>query len=511
MTPITILIVEDEAIVAADLAGKLEGMGYTIAGVAARSEEAIELAWRLRPQLLLMDILLAGDIDGIQTAEMIRKRYDVPVIYLTSHSDRATLTRAKATGPFGYILKPFNEQVLVTQIELALYKHQIDRQLREQRELLRVTLNSIGDAVISTDANGIVSFLNPLAERLTGWCADDAVGLPAVRVFRIVDDHDCRQSAEPVKQVLDTGCTNTLGHSALEKKDGKRVPIESSVSPIQDVSGKVIGAVLIFRDITERMRAEATLKQLNETLEQRVAQRTRLAETRTMQLQALAAELIEAEERERQRIADLLHEDLQQVLASASLHLQAACTSPDPEPLLAAVGEMITESIAKSRSLSYELSLAVLNQDGISAALRGLARQMNDQFDMQVDVETSLSGHPGSATVKILIFRAVQELLFNVVKHAGVNEARVVLCGSDGCAIVTVSDKGRGFDPGILDIDSARRGLGLLSLKERISYIGGSLAIDSVQGQGSRFTLTIPLNVNVGKDLSMKTVNIVSA
>jgi PAS domain S-box-containing protein len=132
----TILIVEDEAIVAADLAAKLGQLGYEVAGIAAKGEEAIVLADSLRPDLVLMDIQLEGHTDGIEAAEAISSQLDLPIIYLTAHSDAATLARAKLSGPFGFILKPFEERELATNIEMALYKHQADRQLREQRDQL---------------------------------------------------------------------------------------------------------------------------------------------------------------------------------------------------------------------------------------------------------------------------------------------------------------------------------------------------------------------------------------
>src|SRR5208283_2216108 len=137
MKKTTILIVEDEAIVAADLAGKLGRLGYDVVGTAARGEEAVELAGRLLPALVIMDIRLKGSMDGIEAAEAIGTKVDIPIIYLTAHSDAATLARAKVTGPFGYILKPFEERELATQIEMALYRHQADQQLRRQREWLR--------------------------------------------------------------------------------------------------------------------------------------------------------------------------------------------------------------------------------------------------------------------------------------------------------------------------------------------------------------------------------------
>jgi PAS domain S-box-containing protein len=148
MNKTTILIVEDEAIVAADLAAKLRQLGYEIAGTVAEGEEAVKLASHLRPHLVLMDIRLEGAIDGIEAAEAISRQIDVPVIYLTAHSDAATLARAKITQPFGYILKPFEERELTTNIEMALYKHKSDRQILEQRQALRESeerLRLLGD------------------------------------------------------------------------------------------------------------------------------------------------------------------------------------------------------------------------------------------------------------------------------------------------------------------------------------------------------------------------------
>ncbi|MHC1742913.1 MAG: response regulator [Syntrophobacteraceae bacterium] len=131
MSKVTVLIVEDEAIVAADLSGKLRQLGYEVSGIAAEGEEAVALARQSRPDLVLMDIRLGGAMDGIEAAEAIQSLHDVPVVYLTSHADPDTVDRAKVTGPLRYILKPFDERDLATQIELALSRHRADHQIRE--------------------------------------------------------------------------------------------------------------------------------------------------------------------------------------------------------------------------------------------------------------------------------------------------------------------------------------------------------------------------------------------
>jgi PAS domain S-box-containing protein len=268
MPKTTILIVEDEAIVAEDLAGTLLRLGYEVAGIVSEGEEAVVLTCRLRPQLVLMDISLKGAVDGIEAARAIRRRHDVPVIYLTAHSDPATLARAKITEPFGYVLKPFDERELATQIELAVYKHQADRQLREQREWLWVTLRSIGDAVIATDAEGRITFVNPVAESLTGWKSEEAAGQPIQRVFCIVNEQTGESLEEPVARVLREGrAVELANHAALLTKDGRTVPIEDSAAPILDAAGQVIGAVLVFHDVTEKRRSEEALARAEERLQ----------------------------------------------------------------------------------------------------------------------------------------------------------------------------------------------------------------------------------------------------
>ncbi|MFO7714637.1 response regulator [Desulfosarcina sp.] len=919
MSKTSILIVEDEGIVAENLSSKLEQLGYAVAGTAATSIEAIEVALRLRPQLILMDIQLNGQDDGIQAAETIRAKYDVPVIYLTAHSDPATLSRAKLTGPFGYILKPFEMRDLATQIDLALYKHQADMQVQEQREWLRVTLTSIGDAVIATDAQEHITFMNPVAESLIGLKVEEAINQPLSQVFRIINKQTGQSMEDPVACVLRECRTIPLAnHTALVTKDGCIVPIEDSASPILDAKGRVIGAVLVFHDVTEKRRTEEALKHsrllmseaerlshtgawewdlisdrwtfsdewlsihgcpsrtltpdelisiahpedravveqafanvrkgkapydlehrivrldngkeriihghgrcitdaegrpakvygfaqditerkqaeqarlaseqrfhdlftnmnegfalgqalldtnggacdfcflvmneafeqqsglsrqiigrpmtevlpnleqnwidtycgvaitgesvhfqnynqdtgrhydvmcyspskgsfailflditeqvkneqllrqmnerlqqqtealqaqskdlsaankklqrahgliegitrgtsdliaaqdkdfryiyfneayrreftklwgleieigtnmaealspwpedqrkacdlwgralqgesfgitekfgpepenqvyqlqfnpiydaqglqigaahinrnvteqvrvqealrkniserekaeeklrnLNETLEQKVTERTLLAENRSRQLQALAAELIEAEERERRRIADLLHDDLQQMLAAARMQLESACQSQPNEPNLTNVKQLLEESILKSRRLSHELSPPVLQHSNLTAALQWISRYFSEHFGLQVELQLEEAHHLEGDQNKVFLFRAVQELLFNVVKHSGVKRAGITFSTSNGCLAVIVSDQGRGFNPDLLDSATASAGLGLLSLRERARYIGGSLAIESAPGLGSRFTLSVPLDLS---------------
>jgi signal transduction histidine kinase len=137
VTKTKVLIVEDEAIVAADLANKLENLGYRVSGSVPSGEQAMAVAGEYRPDIVLMDIRLSGSLDGIETAERMRREHGIPVVYVTAHSDPDTIAKALGTDPFGYILKPFIDRELKTQIEIALYKHRSELVLRENAERLR--------------------------------------------------------------------------------------------------------------------------------------------------------------------------------------------------------------------------------------------------------------------------------------------------------------------------------------------------------------------------------------
>ncbi|MDA8140713.1 MAG: ATP-binding protein [Desulfobacteraceae bacterium] len=252
-----------------------------------------------------------------------------------------------------------------------------------------------------------------------------------------------------------------------------------------------LSAWLLARDISSRKKVELQLQGLNKTLERQVAERTALADARARQLQALAVELIEAEERERSRVAQLLHDDLQQLLACAKMQLETYCETP-AEQLLSQIKGLLVESIAKSRSLSQELSPPVLQSAGIVPVLRWVIQRMRDQFDLQVELrgdDVDLRHH---APLKAFILRAVQELLFNVVKHAGVSKATIDLSRSESHLYVCVGDQGKGFDPAVLNSWTTSAGLGLLSLRERTSFMGGDFSIKSAPGMGCRFTLKLP-------------------
>jgi PAS domain S-box-containing protein len=261
-TQARVLVVEDEIIVARDLERHLKSLGYEVAGIAAEGPEAIRLAIALRPDLVLMDIRLHGEMDGITAADEIRKQVFAPVVYLTAYADDATVGRARVTEPFGYILKPFEERELRTVIEMALYKHRADRQLRESERRYATTLSSIGDAVIATDPHGRVTFVNHMAEALTGWPLAEAAGKPLPEIYRSVDEATRTPARTPAADTMqEPNGTLAVNPTILIGRDGSEVCIEDCAAPIRDDRGNCTGVVLVFRDISQRRQLEERLRQ----------------------------------------------------------------------------------------------------------------------------------------------------------------------------------------------------------------------------------------------------------
>lgn len=252
-----IQLVEDEVLIAMDLKARLQSLGYSVTSIASTAEDALRHAMSDTPDLILMDIHLKGTRDGIQAADEIRKILDIPIVYLTAHADSATIARARLAGPFGYITKPFETTNLRVQIEIAISKHHTEQKLRESRAWLLTTLRNIGDAVIATDRAGRIEFMNPVAETLTGWSAKAAVGEFASRIFKMFDPETGDPVADPpLKASASEGLRTFCGEYNLRSLTGSLSHVQMVVSANQSENGKLLGLVIVFRDITRQREME---------------------------------------------------------------------------------------------------------------------------------------------------------------------------------------------------------------------------------------------------------------
>lgn len=255
-----ILVVEDEGLIALDIESHLIDLGYQVPGIAETGADAILLALEAQPDLVLMDIRLKGNIDGIQAAAKITDKLDIPIIFLTAFADADTLNKAKQVSPFGYILKPFDPMDLRTSIEIALHKHHFDQEVRQQKTWLHTILASIGDAVVATDNQGSVTYMNRVAESITQWQQAEALGKDVSDVIPLITGTAKNILENPLKQVLREHQEVVLpDNTYLITKNREEIPIDDSAVPIVDDQNQSHGAVIVFRDITERLEANQQL------------------------------------------------------------------------------------------------------------------------------------------------------------------------------------------------------------------------------------------------------------
>lgn len=250
MSKARVLIVEDENLVARDLHNMVRLLGYEVTGVVQTGEEVVASINRVRPDLVLMDIVLKGNLDGISVAAVTWEEYGIPVVYITSFADDLTFERAKLTEPFGYLIKPFEERELELTIETALYKARMQLLLREKEQWLSTILRSIGDGIIVLNSEGLISFINPVAQRITSWEEKEALGQKFEQVFCLKNQHGPVSSFEPF----------SLQEAVLISKNGMEIPIEQTIAPLPADREDNPGRVIVFRDITSRKKVERELQ-----------------------------------------------------------------------------------------------------------------------------------------------------------------------------------------------------------------------------------------------------------
>ena len=254
-----LLVVEDEVLVARDIQARLQRMGYEVVGTVARGEDAVSTALAESPDLILMDINLKGEMDGIEAATQINEVRSVPVIYCTAYSNDEVLERAKITSPFGYVLKPFDNRELEINIEIALFKHQVEQDLAKTKQNLDATLANVSDGVIAADQTGQVILINAVAESLTDWPEERSKNV-------MLDEVLVLEAFEPGQPAINLLNPETFVYwkqfsgmrQLLVRPDGTRIPIELSANSLDD--GEQL-TVVTFRDISQQLNYEETIQQ----------------------------------------------------------------------------------------------------------------------------------------------------------------------------------------------------------------------------------------------------------
>lgn len=499
----TIVVVEDEGIIAMSLQEMLEEFGYRVPTIAATIAEALEAIATHRPDLLLLDIHLAGGDDGIVLAETVRQTHDLPVVFLTAHSDEPTVTRARATQPAHFLLKPFNEREVQIAIDLVLTRSESERRLRASERRFATTLHSIADGVVVTDDSGRITYFNPAAAQITGWSASEAVGRSLDEV--VTAEVQGRSLGALIVEVLAKHTPLALpGDAVLTRRDGVQRQIADSIAPLVGERGQIGGAVLVFQDVT-RQRAAAAER---ERVERKLLETQRLESLGVLAggvahdfnnllafilgyAELALAEAPEGSELSRylttiltggRRAADLVR----QLLAYAGQGRRQT-EVVDLNRLLAEMHELIQTMIGRGTSISVLPAQEPPLVEADSVQLHQVV------LNLLTNAAEALEGSSGSITIRtgsgILTADDLQTCVFGDDQPPG------------AYAYVQVSDTGIGMDSATLarifdpffTTKFTGRGLGLAAVQGILRSHHGALHVESSPGVGSTFTVFLPV------------------
>jgi len=389
--------------------------------------------------------------------------------------------------------------IVSTAIDITERKHS-EAALRTSEIRYRRLFEAATDGVLLLDGEtGRITDVNPYILEVLGSTREDVLGRELWEIGMFADATASRAAMAELQM------SSYLRHDdlPLQSKTGQRREVEVVANVYFEDGHRVIQCNI--RDISERKRVEKQLKEFNEHLERVVAERTTEINRRATQLQALAGQLIDVEQRERQRIAMILHDHLQQLLTANKFHvgiLRKQLPQDAHGKTLKKIEVLLDESLNASRNLTVELSPPILQHGSMTEVLAWLAKWFSTKHGLSVEVQADTEGQPLPPEVRLLIFQVVREVLFNVVKHAKTDRARVELGRtSNGEVQAVVSDAGAGFDQAQSHSNySAGSGLGLFSIRERLDWLGGTFRIESVPGQGTRATVTAPMRLRGTSD-----------
>ncbi len=355
-------------------------------------------------------------------------------------------------------------------------RKKMEEALRNSFRERYATLDAIGDVVFLANLEGTILRCNRATANLVGKTFSDIIGR---RCWEVIHGNQKRVEGCPLARMQKSQRRETVVLSM-----GKRY-FNVSVDLLLDEVGGLVGGVHVIVDITDRKEAEKKI------------------EAYQKRLRLLTSELTLAEERERRNLATQLHESIGQILAVCRIklgELEKVTKASNARSLAQEVGERVEEIICCVRSLTLRLGPPVLYQLGLEVALEWLAEHMQEQYGIDTKLKVGVETEPRDEELRIFLFRAVQELMINIARHAGADKAKISVLRENETVRICVEDRGAGFDPTILEAFSHKdRGFGLFSIRERIKYFRGDLVIHSKPDEGTQVVLTVPLEVLPGK------------
>lgn len=367
--------------------------------------------------------------------------------------------------------------------------------LQKSNDRLRTVLENSRDVIYRFNVqSGRFDYISPAARDVIGFSSEELMLLGSRESIAMIHPEDQVAFKNAIARLEKEGAAEAE-YRQRTKTGGYRW-VSNRMAFSRDEDGQPLYRDGAIRDITHRIEIEHSLRELNSTLEQRVEERNAEVTVLANQLRQLASELTLAEQRERQRIARVLHDHIQQMLVAAKLQTSVLAQRVQNEQLKGGaelVSSLIDQTISASRDLTSELSPPVLYDAGLGPALQWLARSFLEKHGLSVEVQFDPLGEPEDDDVRTFLFDAVREMLFNVTKHSGVSNARIQgFRGDDDRAHIVVSDEGKGFDPTPLQTGGKPHGFGLFSIQQRLKHMGGRVGIESTPGKGTRVKLVGP-------------------
>jgi PAS domain S-box-containing protein len=468
-----LLIVDDEAYISTQLEEHLTFMGYTVVGTVSSGQASINMAKSLHPDLVLMDIVMPGKLDGIDAAEIITKKYDIPVIFLTAYADDKFIMRAKKVGPYGYILKPFHENEIKAAIEVALHKRKMEQHLREGEKRFRSLFESASKFVHILDNHGKIIQTNPATIKHSGYNETELVGQ---RLAEFLTPASKKIFREKFPVPLKKGAS----HQELEfvYKDGTIATMACFFSRIRAEPEESARYLCLQCDITERKRRE---RELEKTYEQ---------------LRQLARHLESVREQERTLMALEIQDDLGQRLTALKMDISwlGKRLAKHQESLLEktrSMSELTDMTINRVNKISTELRPSLLDDLGLSAAIEW----QTEEFENRTGIRSKLTVDPEDITMDKIrstpIFRIFQETLTNVARHAQATKVTVSFKEKAHKWVLRVRDNGKGItEEQICDPKS----FGLMGIRECVHPWGGEVKIKGTPDKGTTVTVSIPVD-----------------
>lgn len=532
-----ILVVEDECIVAEDLRTSLEELGYEVPEILASGEDVVARAAMLCPDLILMDVMLEGDMDGVEVAEHLATQYAIPVVFLTAHADEATFQRAKQSEPQGYLLKPFDSIHLRHTIEMALYKHSLDKRLRESENRYRTIFETTGVATLVVDEDTTILMVNEDFTRLSGLRKEEVEGriswldlVSEAERERLLAYHRLRRSAATAAP--------TAYEARFQRADGSPATMALTVRLIPGTSRSIVS----ISDITERKNLEAKLREYSGDLETLVKQRTCELEEANQGLHLLNRELelqksvaddarFQAESANRAKsefLASMSHElrtPLTAIIGFAEVlndqffgHLEekqmeyVANIIGSGRHLLEIINDIL--DLAKVESGAEAITSRTFSLKGFLTSSLSLvgekARRHTIGLNLELDDDAMIEADPRK------LKQVIVNLLSNAVKFTPDGGSVTVTAAIDRVGTgreaavrqvaISVHDTGVGIRPediprlfekftqfhSVLERKHEGTGLGLALAKQLVELHGGTITVKSRVGHGSTFTVTLP-------------------